>query len=119
MADLTSITLPSVYYGSTWSGLTDCSLSSTGTQFVANLTSLRMQFRKALEIDSEVGLTLDSDEGTITITDADAWEFEVPPVSRFTLEPGVWHWSIYTIDADNIRETYYIGTLEVKNTPTP
>ena len=119
MAELTPYLLPSVYYGSTWSGLTDCSLTSTGPTFDANLTRVRMQFRKAQEIDAEVGLTLDSDDGTITITDANAWTFVVPPVERLTLEPGVWHWSIYTIDADNIRETYFIGTLEVLNTPTP
>ena len=119
MAELTPYLLPSVYYGSTWSGLTDCSLVSDGTTFAANLTRIRMQFRRAQEIDAEVGLTLDSADGTITITDANAWEFEVPPVERFMLEPGVWHWSIYTIDAENIRGTYFIGTIEVLNTPTP
>ena len=119
MAELTPYLLPSVYYGSTWSGLTDCSLVSDGPTFDDPLVRVRMQFRKAKEVDAEVGLTLDSADGTITITDAEAWEFEVPPVERFTLDPGVWHWSIYTIDEANIRETYFIGTIEVLNTPTP
>lgn len=119
MPELDSYLLPSVYYGSTWGGITEGSLTSTGTTFDANLVSLRMQFRKADEIDAEVGLTLSTEEGTITILDANAWTFEVPPISRLTLEPGTWYWSIYTIDADNIRETYFKGTLTVLNTPTP
>lgn len=119
MPALTPYALPAIYYGSTWGGLTDCSLTSTGPTFDANLTRVHMQFRASAEVDSEVGLTLDSDDGTITITDANAWTFEVPPIERFTLAPGTWHWAIYTIDADNIRETYFIGTIEVKNTPAP
>jgi hypothetical protein len=109
-------TLPEAKTDKTWDGLT-VSLSSDGTTFADPLASVRMTFKLA-GVES---LNLTSASGAITITDANAWEFYVNPISRLTLAAGVHSWAIETTSSASpasVRD-YIVGTLEVKADSTP
>ncbi len=63
--------------------------------------------------DNNVGLELSSANSTITIDDANNWEFTVNPVSPMNLAIGQWYWSIETTDGDDNIKTRVFGTLEI------
>jgi hypothetical protein len=109
-------TLPEAKTDKTWDGLT-VSLSSDGTTFDESLASVKMTFKLA-GVES---LTLTSAASQITITDANAWEFYINPISRLTLAAGVHSWAIETTssaDPASVKD-YIVGTLEVKADSTP
>lgn len=108
-------TLQPIVYGDTWDGLVNCSFTSTGTAFDADLALVRMFFRDA---DSTLGLQLTSEDSTITITSASAWEFDINPIENFTLAVGTWYWSIECTDVNDIRKTYVSGSIEVLDDAT-
>jgi hypothetical protein len=110
------ITLPEAKNDKTWDGLT-VSLSSDGTTFDESLASVKMTFKLA-GVES---LTLTSAASQITITDANAWEFYVNPISRLTLAAGVHSWAIETTSSASPAsvQDYIVGTLEVKADSTP
>ena len=109
-------TLPEAKTDKTWDGLT-VSLSSDGTTFDESLASVKMTFKLA-GVESR---TLTSAASQITITDANAWEFYINPISRLTLAAGVHSWAIETTssaDPASVKD-YIVGTLEVKADSTP
>lgn len=107
--------LQPIVYGDTWDGLTDCSLTSTGSAFSSDLALVRMYFRDA---DSNLGLQLTSDDSTITISDASAWAFDINPIENFPLAVGIWYWSIECTDVNDVRKTYVSGSIEVLDDAT-
>jgi len=109
-------TLPEAKTDKTWDGLT-ASLSSTGTTFDDNLSSVKMTFKLA-GVES---LTLTSAASQITITDANAWQFYVNPISRLTLAAGVHSWAIETTSsaASPSVQDYMVGTITIKADSTP
>ena len=110
----TVILQPCVYLD-TWDGLSNCSFSSDGTAFASSLTLVRMFFR---DEENVVGLELSSANSTITIDNANSWDFTVAPVSPMTLAPGNWYWSIETTDSESVIKTRVFGTLEIINDAT-
>jgi len=108
--------LEPIVYKDTWDGLPNCSFSSDGSAFSANLALVRMFFKNA---DSITGLELSSaTSGQITITDASAWVFDIEAIEEFPLAVGEWYWSIETTDANDIRKTYVAGSIEVLDDAT-
>ena len=110
------ITLPSTRKGDTWDGIPSASLSSTGTAFNNPLSSVRMSFWAAGA--SASSLDLNSSDSKITIADADAWEFEVLPVSPMTLTAGHYSWQIQTTDSADRIKTYLQGVIEITSDQT-
>lgn len=106
------IVLDPVFAGDTWGGLT-VAMDSTGTEFAANLSSVRMQWR---DDDNTAQLTLTSADNEITITDAASWEITVEPVV-LTLAAGYYSWAIETTDADGTIKTRLGGTHQIKSDP--
>lgn len=76
-----------------------------------------MQFRRHVA-DASAGLSLDSDEDTIIITDAALWTFSIPTVLNFPLAAGVWQYDFETTDAAGFVRTYFGGTLTVERDVT-
>ena len=99
----------------TWDGLPNCSFSSDGTAFASSLTLVRMFFR---DENNVIGLELSSANSTITIDNANSWQFTIEPVSPMTLAPGNWYWSIETTDSESVIKTRVFGTLEITNDAT-
>jgi hypothetical protein len=65
-----------------------------------------------------VGLELSSANSTITIDDANAWQFTVNPVSPMLLAVGNWYWSIETTDSAGVIKTRVFGTISILNDAT-
>lgn len=65
-----------------------------------------------------IGLELSSANSTITIDNANSWQFTIEPVSPMTLAPGNWYWSIETTDSESVIKTRVFGTLEITNDAT-
>jgi len=75
--------------------------------------SARIQFRDANGVlGYELSTTPADDTGTITVLDADTWEFTVP-VQPLPLDAGTWTWDFETTGDDDVVLTPYKGTLEV------
>lgn len=110
-----TVTLQPIVYNDTWRGLIDSSFFSDGTSFSSDLALVRMFFRDA---DGNLGLSLTSEDSTITITDAATWSFDVNAIDEFPLAVGIWYWSIETTDANDIRTTYVTGSIEVLDDAT-
>ena len=102
-------------YLDTWDGLSDISFTSDGTAFASSLSLVRMFFR---DEENVVGLELSSSNSTITINNANSWQFTINPVSPMTLTAGQWFWSIETTDSANIVKTRVFGTIEILNDAT-
>ena len=111
MSQPIQITLKPIVYGDTWLGMT-LSMSSTGNAFATPLDSVRMHFRDG---NGEVGLSLGTDDDTITVvaSDSGTWSILVSPIERFPLAVGTWYWSIETTSDSNVRKTRYAGTKPV------
>ena len=105
-----NVILTPCVYKDTWDGLTDVSFSSEGSAFASSLALVRMFFR---DENNVVGLELSSANSTITITDANNWEFTINPVSPMLLAIGNWYWSIETTDDQNVIKTRVFGTIEI------
>ena len=105
-----SVTLTSVPYGATWNGLTEGSVTSTGTWTYDPLDSVTMVFT---DTSGNVGLTLSSAAGTITIDDAAAWEFTVLPVTPMALAVGTWSWVLTFTDDAGIIKKWVVGTIRI------
>lgn len=109
-------TLPEAKTDKTWDGLT-VSLSSDGTTFDDSLASVKMTFK----LTGDESLTLTSAASQITITDANAWEFYVNPISRLTLSAGVHSWAVETTSsaASPSVQDYMVGTITIIADSTP
>lgn len=105
------IELPWVRSGDTWDGITEASLSSTGTQFADPLAAVEMKFFLA---DSETSaLTLSSADGEITIADAASWSYVVEPLTM-TLAAGQYYWTLRFTDTAGRAVTWLTGTIEIR-----
>ena len=111
--DPDNITLEPVKYEDTWDGLV-VAMSSTGTAFAANLSSVQMFFRNSV---GTIGMSLAS-PSDITIDNAATWDFTVGEVLLMPLAIGVWSWSIKTTDAGGVGKTRLSGTIEIQDHPT-
>lgn len=108
------VTLTPCVYLDTWDGLSNCSFESDGTAFGSALSRVRMNFKDG---DGVIGKQCDSENDTITITDQDAWEFDVIAF-QMILTPGVWQWSIETTDSEGDVKTRVTGTIQILSDPT-
>lgn len=106
-----SITLPWVRSGDTWDGITEASLSSTGTQFADPLAAVEMKFFVAGSTTS--ALTLSSADAEITIADAAAWSYVVEPLTM-TLAVGQYYWTLRFTDTADRAVTWLSGTIEIR-----
>lgn len=104
------VTLSDCPTGTTWDGLTECSMESDGTAFSDPLELIVMEFS---DETGAVGLTLSSADDEITIDDADAWEFTVLPVESMDLVPGLWSWNIRTTDSASREKQYVSGIIQI------
>lgn len=105
------IELPSAVSGDTWDGITEASLSSTGTQFADTLAAVEMKFFPS---GSETAsLTLSSADSEITISDAANWGFVVEPLTM-TLAAGQYYWTMRFTDSADRAKTWLSGTIEIK-----
>jgi hypothetical protein len=68
--------------------------------------------------ENAVGLQLSSANSTITIDNANSWQFTINPVSPMTLAVGNWYWSIETTDYAGIVKTRVFGTIEITQDAT-
>lgn len=102
-------------YRDTWDGLSNVSFTSTGNAFASPLTLVRMFFR---DEENVVGLELSSANSTITINNANSWQFTINPVSPMNLAIGQWYWSIETTDSQGIIKTRVFGTIEITRDAT-
>ena len=111
---IANITLLPVVRNDTWDGLTNCKFSSTGTAFASPLATVRMSFKDST---GAVQLALSSDvEGEITITDAEAWQFDIPG-RVLSMAEGTYSWGIETTDDDGIIKTRVIGSIPILPDP--
>jgi len=108
------INLSPCVYLDTWDGLTGCSFTSDGTAFASPLSRVRMYF---MDANGSVGKQCDSEDETITITDAAAWEFDVAPF-LMQLAAGEWQWSIETTDSSGDVKTRVTGTIRILSDAT-
>jgi hypothetical protein len=78
------------------------------------LQSVRMRFAK-LDRNPQSVVELTSTGGGVVITDAVAWEFNVPAQNITGLTSGRWRWTIETTAADAIPtvETYLTGEITI------
>lgn len=105
------ITLPWARSGDTWDGITEASLSSTGTQFDDPLESVEMKFFASGS--TTAALTLTSDDGEITIADAANWSYVVEPLTM-TLAAGQYSWTLRFTDTAGRAVTWLTGTIEIR-----
>jgi hypothetical protein len=106
-----AIELPWVRSGDTWDGITEASLSSTGTQFADPLAAVEMKFFFAGSTTS--ALTLSSADDEITIADAAAWSYVVEPLTM-TLAAGQYYWTLRFTDTAGRAVTWLTGTIEIR-----
>jgi hypothetical protein len=102
------ITLTPIVEGDTWDGLT-ISWASDGTAFADSLTSVVMEFKTPQDT---VALSLTSEDGDITIDDANTWEITVLP-TILPLTSGVWKCPITTTDAEEVIKTRIFAELTI------
>lgn len=78
------------------------------------LSSAEIVFKIA---DSDTAaLTLTSGDGlTLTDTTAGNWVITIDQINIITLSPGVYAYSLKTIDAGGLRKFYLAGTWTIKN----
>jgi len=107
------IDLTPVIQGDTWDGLT-VSMSSTGTAFGSNLSTVKMTFKDST---GTVALALTSATSSeILITSASSWTFNV--VGRvLSLAADTYSWGIETTDAGGVIKTRLTGTLKILADP--
>lgn len=104
------VELHCVPYGATWNGLPGCTMSTTGTALDDNLSAVSMTFTDS---DGNVGLTLTSGGGGITIDDANAWSYSVDPITPMTLAVGIWSWTLKFTDAAGAIRKWIVGTIQI------
>jgi hypothetical protein len=106
-----TIELPWARSGDTWDGITEASLSSTGTQFADPLALVEMNFFVAGSTTS--ALTLSSADDEITIADAATWSYVVEPLTM-TLAAGQYSWTLRFTDTADRAVTWLTGTIEIR-----
>lgn len=106
-----AIELPWARSGDTWDGITEASLSSTGTQFADPLAAVEMKF--FLAGSNTAALTLSSADDEITIADAASWSYVVEPL-LMPLAAGQYYWTLRFTDTAGRAVTWLTGTIEIR-----
>jgi hypothetical protein len=98
-----TVVLHPVAEGETWDGLPNCSVTSTGTFTGSSLSSVVMVWKNSA---GTTALTRTSaTAGQITITDAANWQFDVEPITTWSLSAGNYSWTLTMTDSSgNIRK---------------
>ena len=108
MADYTeTVELADWKVGDRWNGISEITPTINDATPTNDLTRVRMVFRLG-------GTTyeLDSNDGDITITDANAWEASIPARDTFLPRAGKWAFEIEFFQAGYAAPwTLYKGTL--------
>ena len=94
--------------GDTWGGIPSITVTPAPVQSCA---LAEMQFRINATSNTPAA-SLSSADGSINITDAVNWEFNIPAQS-LPLKPGNYVWSFRTTDADDVVQTYLQGSIAV------
>jgi hypothetical protein len=103
--------IPSFVRGDTWNGINSISITVNSSFPIASVVSSRIQF-KTHKKDTTALATLTSADGSIVITDVDAWTFHIPQ-QNIDLPVGKLFWDMEIVDSsDNVR-TYLEGTVTV------
>jgi hypothetical protein len=103
--------------GDSWKGLPLIRIRVNGAAPAQPVASAKIQFKKR-EDDVTAAYELKTTDGSILITDAAEWEFQVPPVLEFPLAAGVWYYSFKTVSTTGFKRTYFKGTMTIARTPT-
>jgi len=107
--------------GHTWSGFSQVSRVDSidggpPAPPASALASVEMAFTQA-GTNQGPRHTLTSDEdGGITITSAEDWQFTVPK-QILPLTAGRWDWMLTTVATDGTRDPLLYGTLEILRAP--
>lgn len=102
--------------GDGWRGLPSIVIRVNGNPPGVALASARLQFRSAPSAE-EVGATLSTAAGSITITSAANWELAIP-AQALPLGARVWHYDLETTDVEGTVRTYLKGTLKIEQDVT-
>jgi hypothetical protein len=84
-----TISLADVTIGDGWIGISAITPTINGETPSADLTRVRMIFRLG-----QSTYVLDSDEGEISIDDADTWQASIAAMNTFLPRPGRWSWEM-------------------------
>ena len=108
------IKLDTHYEGDSWAGMLVGPIVINEAQPANPLASVRMQFRdvETDELAFELNTSPGAGEGTITITNANTWEIEVP-TQLIGLEAGRYNWDFQCTDSSGFVITTYKGIFRV------
>lgn len=99
--------------GTTWEGISIGPITVDGLPPTYPCFSCRIQFR--LLEDGTLGYELNSSpgvgEGTITIVDADLWQFNVP-TQVLPMPAGDYEWEFMATDTATVTLPYYRGIFK-------
>lgn len=105
-------TLPSVARGDTWVGVPLMRVEINGDPPASALARVRLQARKKPDATGAALIDLDSEDDTITVDDAAAWEFSIP-AQVVDVAAGTYHYDIETTDAADAVKKYIKGTWTI------
>ncbi len=101
--------LDSFFEGDDFPGIPAITIRLGGSPPTFALSSVVMHMVHSSGV--EVDLTVDNDG--IVINSAGEWDFYVPSGPREELIPGLWRWTMPTVDTAGSRFTYIVGHFKV------
>jgi len=101
-------TLADCTVGDRWVGISEITATINGETPGPNLERVVLTFRLGQAI-----YALDSDDGDIEITDADAWECSIAARDDFLPRAGLWNWEMAFYFGDDSCWTLYKGQIRV------
>jgi hypothetical protein len=109
--------LPIRVRGDSWRGIPSITITINGEVPTVAAAVARMQFRQNKE-NGKAGLSLSSENDTITIVDAVDWIFSVPAINNFPLGAGDWDYDFEVTDVTGYRRTFFAGTVTIRQDST-
>lgn len=116
--------LPALTYGDTYYGAGPFQILETATQSppTADLASVKMEFRNVATAP-RIAFTLSTDDGSIVITSANNWLFNIPQQTLTIPRPkpdptNLYYYSCQTTDANGNVMTPFAGKFVVNLYPT-
>lgn len=106
--------MQSMMHGATWPGLTSIVVTVDGVPPASALASAVIQFRKTPGgfLGYELSTAPAAGQGELVIEDADTWTISAPQ-QELPLSVGEWYFQLLTIDADDVTEKYWSGTITI------